>query len=104
MPNEPIQGGPYPLLSDAANVPNDITKVVDWAAPKMNMTFNSTGERDAQLTSPTDGMECVVGSGSAASKYIYFNGQWRLLASADMSSTRTIYYGSVGQVFESVAS
>src|SRR5699024_1015872 len=76
MPNEPIQGGPYPLLSDAANVPDDIKKVVDWAAPKMNMTFASTGERDAQVPSPTEGMECFVGAGSTAVKYIYGSGAW----------------------------
>src|SRR5699024_555691 len=76
MPNEPIQGGPYPLLSDAANVPDDIKKVVDWAAPKMNMTLSSTGERDAQVPSPTEGMECCVGAGSSAVKYIYGSGAW----------------------------
>src|SRR5690625_3353302 len=77
MPNEPIQGGPYPLLSDAANVPNDIKKVVDWAAPKMNMTFNSTGERDAAAPSPVDGMVCTIGSGSAAEMQVYMDGDWR---------------------------
>ena len=104
MPNEPIQGGPYPLLSDAANVPNDIKKVVDWAAPKMNMTFNSTGERDAQVPSPTDGMECVVGGGSAAAKYIYLNGEWHLIATGNSEVTRQLRYSSASEVFDSTAS
>ena len=77
MPNEPIQGGPYPLLSDAANVPNDIKKVVDWAAPKMNMTFNSAGERDAAVPSPVDGMVCTIGSGNSAEMQVYMDGAWR---------------------------
>lgn len=76
MPNEPIQGGPYPLLSDAANVPNDIKRVVDWAAPKVNMTFNSAGERDAAVPSPVAGMECFVGAGTSAVKHVYDGSAW----------------------------
>src|SRR5699024_1882372 len=96
MPNEPIQGGPYPLLSDAANVPNDIKKVVDWAAPKMNMTFNSTGERDSAMPSPTDGMTCTIGSGSAAEMQVYVDGAWRPIMTKAAAGRRD---SGSGQVF-----
>lgn len=76
MANEPIQGGPYPLQSERADVPGDIKKVVDWAAPKVNMTFPTTAERDAQVVAPEDGMECFVGSGTTSVKYVYVGGEW----------------------------
>lgn len=88
MPNEPIQGGPYPLQSSPANVPSDIKAVVDWTAKKLNMTFATTGERDAKVLSPEDGMVCTVGSGSAAEMQAYMDGAWRPLMTKAVAGRR----------------
>ena len=88
MATEPIQGGPYPLQSDRADVPGDIKKVVDWAAPKLNMTFATVGELESQVVSPVDGMFATVGSGSAATAYAYMDGEWRPLMTKGVAGRR----------------
>lgn len=88
MANEPIQGGPYPVQSDAANVPSDIRNVVDWAAPKLNMTFATEGERDALIPAPSDGMMCTIGSGSAAEAQVYIDGAWRPIMTKAVAGRR----------------
>lgn len=78
MPNEPIQGLPYPALTGAPpNVPADIKALADAVVGRTVMRFASIAARDAALPSPVDGMLCYVTSDKAY--YARSGGQWRLL-------------------------
>jgi hypothetical protein len=74
---EPIQAGPYPVPGDAPDGPNQLKAIVDWTAPRLNMRFASTAARDAAIPTPTEGMECVTGTGAAMVKWLYFGAGWR---------------------------
>lgn len=89
---EPIQGGPYPAPDDSADIPNDMKSIVDWAASRSVMRFTSTGDREAKLPAPTEGMLCVTGTGTALALWLYRNGAWLDVLGA---SSNTIRIGGV---------
>lgn len=77
MATEPIQAGPYPVPADAPDGPTQIKAVVDWAAPRLNMRFATTAARDAAIPAPTEGMECVTGTGTTLIKWAYVGTGWQ---------------------------
>lgn len=84
--NEPLQGLPYPLSSDGDDVPRDLKALADAVAKKVTMTFATTAARDAAFTAagvtPSAGMKCVIGSGSALAEYVYDGAAWRMSAAS----------------------
>src|SRR5690606_36123194 len=78
---EGLQGGPYPHPDDDADLSNDLKDIVEWAAERSVMRFSSTSDRDSKLPSPTEGMVCVTGTGTALVAWLYANGAWREFSS-----------------------
>lgn len=76
---EPIQGLPYPDGSTLPDGPAQIKALADAVAPKLMMVFATTSARDVAITSPSAGMRCFVGSGSAMAEYVHNGTAWRPL-------------------------
>lgn len=96
MATESIQGLRYPLPADPNDPPTDFKNLADDVVTRTNMRFASTGARDAAVTSPVAGMECFVGSGSTAIKYIYFNGAWKALYQGPQSWSPSLVNVTLG--------
>lgn len=82
---EPIQAGPYLLPSDPPDIAGVTKALADWAAVRVNQRYASTAARDAARPAPSDGEECVTGSGAALAKWIFRAGVgWGYVAGIGM--------------------
>lgn len=60
--NSPINGIPYPVGSDDADMQSDMAALVGAIDTRMLPRFTDTSARDAAITSPIKGMMCYVDS------------------------------------------
>lgn len=73
---EPIQGGPYPVPTDAPDGPNQMAALAGWAAGRLVMRFASPAARDAAITSPVEGMVAMTGTAATLTEWTYQSGGW----------------------------
>lgn len=69
MPNTPIQGFPYPALSDAANGPVAFQNLAQAIEKRVVMVFADAAARTAAVTAPTAGMLSFLTSTGAFEWY-----------------------------------
>ncbi len=74
MANEPIQGLRYPLPSTSPpDVSRDIKALADDVVTRLVMVFPSVAARDAAIPTPTEGMACLTGTGTAQREWRAIN-------------------------------
>lgn len=79
MPSTTRTGTPYPAYSDVPDVPADLQALILGLEPYTNLRYANTGARDADITSPINGMICAV----AGLPYIYSGGSWKRIKIED---------------------
>lgn len=71
MPNTPIQGFPYPALSDAANGPVGFQNLAQAIEKRVLMVFADAAARTAAVTAPTAGMMSFL---TTTGRFEYYTG------------------------------
>jgi hypothetical protein len=71
----PLQGLTIPELSDIANLPAQVSSLVQEIEKRLVMRFSSESNRNAAITSPEEGETCFI---TGLKKYTtYSGGAWR---------------------------
>ena len=83
MPVDGPQGIPAPTLLDPPDGPAQIAAANVATAQRLNMRFANTAARDAELPNPKEGMECFVGTGATAAKFLYWDDKWHPFYTGD---------------------
>lgn len=71
MPNTPLQGLPYPALSDPANGPVGFQNLAQALEKKLVQVYTDGADRAAKVTAPTAGMFTFL---TATGRYEYYTG------------------------------
>lgn len=76
MPNEPIQGLPYPTPGAPPAGFDQLKDLADAVAPRLSMRFATVTARDQAIPEPIDGMVATTGSGVNLEEWIVVGGAW----------------------------
>jgi hypothetical protein len=56
----PIQALPVPVSADTPNIPADLMSLAQAIEGRVQMRFTNSSDRDTKVTSPVEGMTCVL--------------------------------------------